>query len=315
MAVGPDMVKAPRISVVTTNKNGGRFLRETVESVLSQQFTDYEHIIVDGASTDDSLEIIKSYPHIRWISEPDESPNDGFRKGFAIARGDYIMVMCVSDKYLSPTWFRRCVEALDADPEVSLVWGVAVNMNMDGDINAVWSPWWLDRSPPQKKEFLPFWLATNAYLPELNYCVRREVYLKCFPRETPTDLMSIHNPFLGMLLNFNIHGYLPYFLPIIAHCGRVHAGQHGEKHQAMELRTGRLYRQHIRRYFWDVLVGRKPHYFRDGNSNVVGHLSTMERMCLPLAMARNKVEFWLETTIRMGRLRRLGRRLFTRRSP
>jgi hypothetical protein len=118
-----------------------------------------------------------------------------------------------------------------------------------------------------------------------------------------------------MLLNFNIHGYLPYFLPIIAHCGRVHAGQYGEKHQAMELQTGRLYRQHIRRYFLDVVMGRRSHYFRDGNSEVIGYLSIMERMCLPLAVAQSKLKFLLETTIRMGTFRRLGRRFFTRRSP
>jgi glycosyltransferase involved in cell wall biosynthesis len=303
------MAKAPKISVITTNKNGGRFLRETVESVMMQTFEDYEHIIVDGGSTDDSLDILASYRHLRWISEPDRSPNDGFRKGFAMARGDYIMVMCVSDKYLSRTWFRRCVDVLDADPEVSLVWGVGANMSTDGDINSVWQPWWLDVSPPQKKDFFPFWLATNAYLPELNYCVRRPVFLECFPQEVSTDPMSVYNPFLGMLLNFNINGYLPYFLPVIAHCGRIHENQHGQLIHDEGLRTLILYRKLIAGYFFDVLFGRKAHCFRDGNSLVIGRLSRKERMYLPVDLVRHKLHLLMARTFRSRAIGKAMRRL------
>ena len=61
------MSSVPKVSIFTAVKNGGRFAADTIESVLNQSFKDWEHVIVDGASTDNTLEIIKNYPHIRWI--------------------------------------------------------------------------------------------------------------------------------------------------------------------------------------------------------------------------------------------------------
>lgn len=74
------MKARPKISVITASKNTGCFLRQTIESILQQSFTDYEHVVVDGVSTDKTLEILKEYKHIRWISEPDEGADDGFYK-------------------------------------------------------------------------------------------------------------------------------------------------------------------------------------------------------------------------------------------
>lgn len=285
------MLRRPKISVVTTNKNGGRFLRETIESVMMQKFTDYEHIIIDSASTDDSLEIIKSYPHIRWISEPDNSASEGFQKGFKLACGDYIMVMSVSDIYLSRTWFRRCVEVLDADLEISLVWGLAVSMNDDGDINDVWQPWWLDMQPPQKKSFLGLWFASNAfaYLPELNYCVRRKVFLECYFNSEYNSNWKMHDTFLVMLFNFHTKGYLPYFLPIIAHCGRVHEGQISEVMRESLIQTTRFFRKLSVKYCLAVLSGRKSHYFRNGQSKIIGQISIIERLKLPIDIVKNLI--------------------------
>jgi len=65
------MESRPKISVITPSKNGARFLRETIDSILQQTFTDYEHVLVDGVSTDNTIEILKDYKDIRWISEPD----------------------------------------------------------------------------------------------------------------------------------------------------------------------------------------------------------------------------------------------------
>jgi glycosyltransferase involved in cell wall biosynthesis len=285
----PSLVtKTPKISIVTTNKNGARFLRETIESVMMQNYTDYEYIIVDGASTDDSLNIIKSYPHIRWISEPDSSASDGFRKGFSMARGDFIMVMSVSDIYLSRTWFRRCVELLDGDIEVSLVWGNAISMNEDGDINSIWEPAWLSILPPQKKGFLSYMFATGGYLPELNYCVRRSVFLDCFTEPLPHDPLLSKDLFLVMPFNFTVKGYLPYYLPIIAHCGRKHAGQLSETALTNMQLAHILIRRLQRDYLLDLIFGRKTHHFLDGNSNIIGLISLTDRLFLPLNLVRIK---------------------------
>ena len=293
----------PKISVITVNKNGGKFLRETLNSVRDQEFKDYEHIVIDGASTDNSLEILMDYPDVSWISELDKSPNEAFRKGFRMAKGKYIMVMCVSDKYLSNTWFTRCVEVLESDQDISLIWGLSVNMNELGDITSVWSPWWFDSMPPQKKNFFNFWVATAAYLPELNYCVRKDIYLKCFPEEVEGDLMSSFNPFLLMIFNFMKQGYQPYFLRIIAHCGRVHDGQITQKMHSQEMRTRKIYRSLVRNYLIKILIGAERHQFRDGTQTIVDNLSVGHRIALPFLVVYYKVLLALIKTTNFGRIK------------
>ena len=303
----------PKISIVTANKNSGHFLRETIESILAQDFNDFEHIIVDGASTDDSLEIIKSYPHIRWISEPDSSALEGFLKAVQMARGKYIMTMSVSDKYMSHTWFRRCVEVLDADIDISMVWGIGAEMNEEGDIIQLSHPWGPQIRPPQKQDFLPLWLASNrhAYLPELNYCVRREVYLKCYLNSQSQEIFPTYDPLLAILFNFHRNGYLPFFLSIVAHCGRIHDGQISRFGQSNNLRRTKIFlRKLCTQYLIDILLGRKEHFFRNGESVVIGRLSRSEKMQLPFSIIRSWIDILSNLTFRSGKVRRSVRILF-----
>lgn len=84
-------MKSPLLSIVIANYNYGRFLEEAIQSVLSQSCQDFELIIVDGGSADNSVEIIKKYQDrlTWWCSEPDGGQSDAFNKGFSHARGRY----------------------------------------------------------------------------------------------------------------------------------------------------------------------------------------------------------------------------------
>ena len=92
-----------KISIVTTAYNSGKTIEETIQSVLSQEYENYEHIIVDGASKDNTMEIVKKYEEkykgkLRYISEPDKGIYDAMNKGIKMATGDIIGLLNSDDK-------------------------------------------------------------------------------------------------------------------------------------------------------------------------------------------------------------------------
>ena len=96
----------PRITIVTPSYNQGRFIAETIESVLRQDYPDVEHIVVDGMSTDETADVLARYPHLRVIREPDRGQADAINKGFAIATGS-IYTFLNSDDVLLPGALKR----------------------------------------------------------------------------------------------------------------------------------------------------------------------------------------------------------------
>lgn len=115
----------PRISIVTPSLNQADYLEETLSSVLSQDYAELEYIVIDGASTDDSIDIIKRYANRLhyWVSEPDRGHADAVNKGFGHTSGEIMAWINSSDVYLP--WTLRTVAAVFRDvPEAQWVMGV-----------------------------------------------------------------------------------------------------------------------------------------------------------------------------------------------
>ena len=91
------MPAAPKISVVTPCFNSAKTIRETLASVASQDFRDWEHIVMDGGSKDDTLAILRDFPHLKVVSEKDEGHYDAMNKGIARATGEYIVILNADD--------------------------------------------------------------------------------------------------------------------------------------------------------------------------------------------------------------------------
>ncbi|MCW5798248.1 MAG: hypothetical protein LZF60_220141 [Nitrospira sp.] len=89
----------PRISIVTPCLNGRPFIEEAIQSVLDQDYPNVEHIIVDGGSTDGTLDVLKKYSHLRVISEPDQGLYDALNKGVRLSTGDIIGHLNCDDLY------------------------------------------------------------------------------------------------------------------------------------------------------------------------------------------------------------------------
>lgn len=92
-----------KLSIITINRNNDAGLRRTIESVVSQSYTDFEYIIIDGASKDGSVEVIKEYSHkiTYWVSEPDTGIYNAMNKGIDVATGSWINFMNAGDKYFN----------------------------------------------------------------------------------------------------------------------------------------------------------------------------------------------------------------------
>jgi len=117
-----------KISVVTPSFNQGAFIEETILSVRNQRYPDCEHIVVDGGSTDGTIEVLKKYSNVRWISEPDRGQADALNKGFKISTGEIIGWLNSDDTYVENA-LERVAEFFETRPEVMLTYGYVYVMD------------------------------------------------------------------------------------------------------------------------------------------------------------------------------------------
>jgi glycosyltransferase involved in cell wall biosynthesis len=115
----------PSISVITPSLNQGVFIEDAILSVARQNYPNFEHIVVDGGSTDETLATLRRYPHLRWISEPDRGQSDAINKGFQMAGGDLVVWLNADDYYL-PGAFAAIGRFAEANPSADVIYGDCV---------------------------------------------------------------------------------------------------------------------------------------------------------------------------------------------
>lgn len=119
------MNNAPLVTIIVPSFNQGRFIKETLDSILSQDYRPIEVLVLDGGSTDQTVGVLESYgatPELKWWSEPDNGVVDAFNKGLARATGDIIGVQSSDDVYL-PGAISAAVEFMCTNPDFALVYG------------------------------------------------------------------------------------------------------------------------------------------------------------------------------------------------
>jgi glycosyltransferase involved in cell wall biosynthesis len=111
-----------KISIITACLNRKEFIGAAIESVLAQNYPEFEHWIIDGGSSDGTLEVLKRYPHLNVLSEPDRGVYDAWNKGIDRASGDVVSILNSDDVYAAGA-LQSCARAFAASPSASVVSG------------------------------------------------------------------------------------------------------------------------------------------------------------------------------------------------
>lgn len=121
------------VSIITPSYNQAKYLEQTIQSVLNQDYAKIEYIVIDGGSNDGSLEIIKKYQDklAYWVSEKDNGQADAINKGFVRASGDVVAWLNSDDFYL-PDTIHNAVKVFEENPEVVLVYGNMLAVDENG---------------------------------------------------------------------------------------------------------------------------------------------------------------------------------------
>lgn len=163
-------MKYPKISVVIPSYNQDQFIEITLLSVLDQNYPELECIVIDGGSTDNSVDIIKKYADrlSYWVSEPDKGQTDALIKGFNRATGE-IMCWLNSDDLFQHGALKEAAEFFQNNPEADAVFGDTT---------------WFDEhgNPLREQREMPFnwfiWMYTHNYIPGMSMFWRRSIYEK-----------------------------------------------------------------------------------------------------------------------------------------
>jgi len=219
----PDGRPWPRVSIVTPSYNQGQFIEETIRSVLLQGYPDLEYIIIDGGSTDGSVDIIRKYEKwlAYWVSEPDRGQSHAINKGILQATGD-ILFWLNSDDMCLPGAFHAAVIAFEHPSKPLLVTGQALVIDEAGNecgklISRFTS--WEDYATRQqgvvrqaatffKREIL---LEVGLLNESLHYSMDRDLFLrltrKYHPHIIETYLAAFRRHGAGKFNSSKVHGY------------------------------------------------------------------------------------------------------------
>ena len=196
-----------KVSIITATYNSAATLEDTIKSVLQQTYSNIEYIIIDGASKDNTLDIVKQYEpqfgeRLKWLSENDSGIYDAMNKGIKMATGEIVGILNSDDYFTSPDVIERMVATFD-DQSLDAVYG-DIHFIRDGK--------------PEKcvryyssKRFRPFWLRFGFMPAHPSFYCRREVFEKAGLYKIDYKIGSDYEMMVRL---FMVHKIRAKYLPI-----------------------------------------------------------------------------------------------------
>lgn len=204
----------PKITVITPSYHQAEFIEETIRSILLQQYPELEYIVIDGGSSDGSIEIIKKYEQWidYWISEPDNGQTHAINKGLQQATGDYVIYLNSDDIFFPGALHKVAMKALEHPEAPWLAGYTQVFGHGNGESYNVKKP---DRDEIDKPEH---WITYKVHVPQHSSFVKREVY----------DELGYYDESLNFVfdlefgLRLGLHGLKPIIIDEVLAGFRIH---------------------------------------------------------------------------------------------
>lgn len=192
-----------KISIITATYNSSKTLRDTLESVLNQTYQDIEHIIVDGASKDSTLEIIKEYEQkfngrLKWISEKDNGIYDAMNKGITLSSGDIVGILNSDDFFTDNNVVTDIIDCFEKKSIDSLF--ANLNFVKQDDISKIVRVW--KGSPYKENGFRKGWHPSHP-----TFYVKKEIYKKYGVFDLNFDVSADFELMLRFIEKYKISTY------------------------------------------------------------------------------------------------------------
>src|SRR5947209_10932784 len=224
----------PRISVVTSSYNQGRFLGRTIESVLTQYYPDLEHIVVDGMSTDETPDVLARYSHLKVVREPDSGQSEAINKGFRVATGDIFCFLNSDDTFL-PGSLHRVAREIDPARGRHVVMGRCAYIDEDDVPNRIEHP----SSYVNHERVLKVWL--GHCIPQPATFWTREVWETCGPLDENDHLVLDYDLMCRISRRYDFHVIDQVLAAYRLHASSKSCSNAEEKVRETAIRASRRY--------------------------------------------------------------------------
>jgi len=188
------------LTVITPSKNHVEGMRLAAESLAAQSFKDWEHLVIDSASTDGTVEYCLGRPQTTIISEPDNCIEVALTKGLRLAKGKYITFLFCYDSLVDPDWLKKAMDFLESNPDYSMISGTAGSEAY---------PYEIYPTGPKFSYF--FYIASWTVVNETAFVGRASIIREQFPEYKSANHQR--DAFFQLWINFFSMGYLVHFLP------------------------------------------------------------------------------------------------------
>ena len=227
------------LTIVCINKNSGEYIGQSIKSFLSQDYENFEILILDSNSTDNSTEIIKSFSSnkIKLINLGEKvNHHNAYLKGIENVNTEFITFMTSTDGYIDNEWFTKSIQKLKNDDSLSYVYANSIARDAKSNLTFINQPFSQNNQIPAKEDFLPFYLATQYHVNELNCVWSTKVVKKLIEKIDVKNLDVItFDLFEYLEFSANYEGYLGEYINTVANYGRIHQNSLTQMNQTINL--------------------------------------------------------------------------------